>query len=139
MLEGHLALKLIQFLEHSHENILCQVFLCRATRQITAHNSDHRRIQVFHQRTGGILVLPAHSGQAICDVQIQVVSGYDTRATNAVTPESWRLSVALKSKVSQMRAEDYLAQNVGFSNNRVNRQSRSNCPVVTQGGEISME
>jgi hypothetical protein len=55
---------------------------------------------VFHQRTGGILVLLAHSRQAICDVQIQVFPHYDTRATHAITQESWQLSVALKSEVN---------------------------------------
>ncbi len=92
--QGHLALKLIQFLEHFHKDVLCQVFLGRSTRKISPYDSDHRRMQVFHQGAGGILVLLAHSRQAICDVQIQVFADYDTRSARAVSQKSCRLTVA---------------------------------------------
>jgi len=48
-------------------------------------DADHRRVQIFDQGAGGILVLPAHSWQAICDVQIQVVADDDTRGGHGVT------------------------------------------------------
>src|SRR5882672_10080865 len=48
-------------------------------------DADHRGVQKFDQGAGGILVLPAHSCQAICDVQIQVVANGDTRGTHDVT------------------------------------------------------
>src|SRR5436190_5546004 len=59
-------------------------------REIGTNNSDHHRIQIFDQGAGGILVLPAHACQAICDVQIQVVADDDTRSDHGVTEKENR-------------------------------------------------
>ncbi len=37
------------------------------------------------------------------------------------------------------QCQDHFAQNVSFGNNRVNCCSGGDCPIVTQGGEISLE
>ena len=54
MREGHTAanLVLVEPVEEFHENLLRQVFLCRADRQMAAHDADYLRIKRFHQRPG---------------------------------------------------------------------------------------
>jgi hypothetical protein len=63
----------MQFLKHFRKYLLDQIFLGRSTGQLSPDNAPHKRRQVFYQCTGGILVPQAYAGDAIGNIEIQVL------------------------------------------------------------------
>ncbi len=85
MLQRDLTPELIHLGEHLSEYLLRQVFRILTSRKIRPHHAHHNGIQMFHECSGGILVLLAHSNQAICDIQSHIYADYDSPGPLSVT------------------------------------------------------
>ena len=67
--EGRGAAVLVEAGKHFQENVLCEVFLARAARQVSTHDLDDQGIELLDQGTRGLLVPRSHGLQTSSHVE----------------------------------------------------------------------
>src|SRR5690606_33392031 len=90
MRQRHRALILIEPGEHFHENLLCEIFLLHAPREVRSHDFNDQRVEMVDQLARRRLVAVAHPLKAGWQVEGLVGVRHSMMEWNSYTSDKTR-------------------------------------------------